>query len=55
MGHWSHCDKDALRHKDKHLIRQYNDIKVLQQSGQSWEETGEMVTTAEIMWVLIPR
>ena len=54
MGHWSHHDKAALRHRYKHLRRQYNDIKVLQYNGLSWEETGEMVTT-EIMWVLIPR
>ena len=54
MGHWSHHDKAALRYRYKHLRRQYNDIKVLQYSGLSWEEIGEMVT-AEIMWVLIPR
>jgi hypothetical protein len=24
MGNWSHHDKDALRHRYKHLRRQYN-------------------------------
>ena len=53
MGHWSHLDKDALRHRYKHLRWQHNDIKVLQLSGLSWNEIGEMVI-AEIMWILIP-
>ena len=40
-----HHDKDGLRNRYKHLMRQYNDIKVLlDQSGFSWDETREMVT-----------
>ncbi|KAK7843271.1 hypothetical protein CFP56_012745 [Quercus suber] len=39
----SHLDKDGLRNRYKHLRGQYNDIKVLlDQSGFSWDETGEM-------------
>uniref|UniRef100_A0A2N9HVL4 Myb/SANT-like domain-containing protein n=1 Tax=Fagus sylvatica TaxID=28930 RepID=A0A2N9HVL4_FAGSY len=47
----SHYDKDALRNRYKHLRRQYNDIKVLlDQSGFSWDETGEMVTAEDYVW-----
>ena len=39
----SHHDKDGLRNRYKHLRGQYNDIRVLlDQSGFSWDETGEM-------------
>lgn len=43
--------KDALKNRYKHLRRQYNDIKVLlEQSGFSWDETGEMVTAEDYVW-----
>ena len=46
-----HHDKDGLRKRYKHLKGQYNDIKVLlDQSGFSWDETGEMVTTEDYVW-----
>ena len=33
------------------MRRQYNDIKVLlDQSGFSWDETGEMVTAEDYVW-----
>ncbi|XP_030958291.1 L10-interacting MYB domain-containing protein-like [Quercus lobata] len=47
----SHHDKDGLRNRYKHLRGQYNDIKVLlDQSGFSWDETGEMVTAEDYVW-----
>ena len=44
-------EKDGLRNRYKHLRGQYNDIKVLlDQSGFSWDETGEMVTAEDYVW-----
>ena len=46
-----HHDKVGLRNKYKHLRGQYNDINIfLDQSGFSWDETGEMVTAKDYVW-----
>ncbi|XP_062144294.1 uncharacterized protein LOC133851750 isoform X2 [Alnus glutinosa] len=44
-------DKDPLKNRYKYLRQQYNDIKVLlEQSGFSWDETGEMVIAEDYVW-----
>ncbi|KAK2980872.1 hypothetical protein RJ640_003062 [Escallonia rubra] len=47
----SHCDKDVLKNRYKHLRRHYNDIKILlEHDGFSWDETREMVTAEDHVW-----
>ncbi|KAJ6697719.1 MYB/SANT-LIKE DNA-BINDING DOMAIN PROTEIN [Salix purpurea] len=47
----SHHDKDVLKNRYKHLRRLYNEIKnLLDNSGFSWDETREMITTKDHIW-----
>ncbi|XP_042491122.1 uncharacterized protein LOC122070941 isoform X2 [Macadamia integrifolia] len=46
----SQHDKDILRSRYKNLRKQYNDMKLLQQNGFTWDETRQMVKANDDVW-----